>query len=80
MKFREHRGGYEDSLKTTVEVNNKDSLCLLLQNIFNTRIKPQDISINYYALDQRGWGDTFTVVLRNVGVVGYLDANLIEDT
>lgn len=76
MRFRFHRGGLDESLKTTTEVQNKEELLDHI-NAFDF-CKIVEIKFEYYANDPRAWGDTWIVMKRmngtdNWGVAGFSD-------
>lgn len=70
MRFRRYYDTFEESVATIVEVNDKADLAEYLQ------IPEKRISINIFSkrVDWRiGWAQTYVVVVRNEGVVGYCD-------
>jgi hypothetical protein len=80
MKFREHRGGLDESLATTVELEpTKDALNAQLQQRYGEwwKFNEDDVSVKPYSFDVRiGW-DTHIVCIKGAAV-GYTDGPLSE--
>lgn len=72
MRFREHRGSLEDSLKTTVEL--KDGRALLEYATGKLGpFPPKSLRVKHYCFDERvGW-DTHIVMIKGYGVFGFTD-------
>ncbi len=73
MKFREHRGMLDDSMKTVVEVADREALVSLLQSRLRDGVtfKDEDLKIEPYVYDKRiGW-DTYIVTIKGYGVAGF---------
>jgi hypothetical protein len=68
MKFRHHRGGLEDSLKTTIEVKSLEELMVHLDAGWKCYGKAiEEIKFDYVGMDERiGW-DTYYVLQRLQG-------------
>lgn len=79
MKFREHRGGYDDSMATLVELPDRAALVEHVDNLHACFIHPYDFSKMqvepyYMQRDTRcGWKETYIVVLPGYGPIGYTD-------
>ena len=75
--FREHRGSYEDSIKTIVEVNTLRAVEAHMAEI-NKYMPPQPSQYfwtSYYGIDGRcNW--LSWIVLSEQGVVGFSDGEL----
>ena len=76
MKFREHRGHLTDSMKTVVDIVDREALISLLQS----RLQPcgftfasKDLKIEPYGLDDRINWDTNIVTIAGYGVAGFTD-------
>ena len=75
FKYRDHRGGLIESMETTQEFNNKDSLLEYLQSIlddcFSGHLDSSNVKIEPYCFDERvGW-DCHIVHLEGWGVFGF---------
>jgi hypothetical protein len=68
MKFREHRGSLEESMKTIINVESLNDI----QKLFPDSKK---IEIKKYCYDDRINWDTFIVTDEN-GVLGFTNGNL----
>lgn len=75
MKFRYHRGGYEDSMSTEIIVNSKAEL---LQHINAGRHiqKIEDVTFEHIGVDPRNGWNTHYVLLIGGGVIGMSDGIL----
>lgn len=76
MKFREHRGGLDDSLKTVVEVTDREALALYCANLlrpFNVPCLAECLQVERYGFDERIDWDTHIVTLPGYGVLGFTD-------
>lgn len=80
MKFREHRGSLEDSMKTLVELPDSiDALilhCRRLLHPFPTAPHVNDVTLTVmpYLADPRiGWTTQYLVCLQDYGVMGMCD-------
>lgn len=70
MKFREHRGTHEDSMKTAVEVENFDALVAHIQKIaapWGVHVEPLSVQVKPYI------GETHIVTINGYGVFGFTD-------
>lgn len=77
MKFREHRGGFEESMLTAVEVDGLDSLAKHLSPILGRPITQADLSVEQYSgLDERNGWDTHIVLLKGFGPCGFTDGQI----
>lgn len=81
MKFREHRGDYDDSMATTVHVADRDELLVHLRGLLEKwpsapSVNEETVSVvPYYGSDPRnGWANVHLVVLKDYGVMGYTDS------
>jgi hypothetical protein len=79
-KFREHRGGLDESLATTVRLYTYPALLKHVRGLlapWGVRVDKLKIE-SYYGYDDRiGW-DTYIVILEGYGVVGFTDGP-VED-
>lgn len=75
MKFRYHRGGYEDSMSTEISVNTKAEL---LRHINTGRHiqKIEDIVFEHVGVDDRNGWNTHYVLRIDGGVIGMSDGIL----
>lgn len=79
VKFREHKGSYEDSMATAVEVEGWPGLLAHLQELAwhwpsMPPVDAQTVQIQpYYGIDHRNGWDTYIVSLHNYGVMGFTD-------
>ena len=76
MKFREHRGMLDDSMKTVVDVADRAALISLLRSrllphkvLFNDK----DLKIEPYGYDSRINWNTHIVTIEDYGVAGFTD-------
>ena len=75
MKFREHRGGLEESMATVVELNSKKEFCDYVGKLARRIVPLEECTLSFreYGFDSRiGW-DTYLVVLDGHGPIGMLD-------
>ena len=79
MRFREHRGNLYDSLKTTIEIKDKQELYEILRedlNHFYFDFSIDDMQCIPQGFDRRcGW-DTYLITIKNFGVIGMTDGKL----
>ncbi|HEV8364576.1 MAG TPA: hypothetical protein VGQ52_13760 [Gemmatimonadaceae bacterium] len=77
MKFREHRGMLVESMETTVDVPDRPALIKHLQNIlqiYYIAMQPDDLTVEPYGgTDARTGWDTYIVIVRGFGVIGFTD-------
>jgi len=75
--FREHRGGYEDSMKTCVEVATMADVeaHMAERNKHMPPQPPQHFWTSYYGIDGRCNWMTW-IVLSNQGVIGFSNGEL----
>lgn len=79
MRYREHRGGLEESVRTTVEVDTKRDLLKLVNSIFWENFTEDQLKIRKYTEngDPRiGWVKLSIVSIEDFGVVGWLEGDL----
>ncbi len=76
-KFRFHRGSLKESLKTAVEVSNKQELCKIVNQEYGLMLTPDDITIKYYTEDKRIDWSTHIVTADGIGVLGFTNADLL---
>lgn len=78
MKFRQHRGQLEDSMKTQVMLENWDELRGYIKGLLwewpsAPPVTDETLHVKHYVKDDRiGW-DTHIVTLDGYGVVGFTD-------
>lgn len=79
LKFREHRGGLQESMETVVEVVGRSDLAMHLADVLGRTVTPAALSSSPYGgMDNRiGW-DTHLVMLEGFGPVGFTDAPLVS--
>lgn len=80
VKYRDHRGGYDDSMATLQEFETRADLVKYLTtdlNRFGVELRDDMVMIAPMARypDQRNGWDTHLVILQRYGVVGYTDGN-----
>jgi hypothetical protein len=72
MKFREHRGSYDGSMATTVEIDpTKEAIAKHLG------LPAKDIIVLRYVFDARNGWDTHSVT-NDSGVLGFTDGPINE--
>lgn len=82
--FREHRGGFAESMATMHELEGtKVSLLTYLKSrlLISEDATPDMIEVSHYANDPRGWLDTYIVVSKDPafeGVLGYTNSPVTE--
>lgn len=85
MLFREHRGGYAESMATEVRLTDRASLVAHVSQLldpfgfkFDDRATP--IKVEHYGKDNRstGWKDTYIVTLAGYGVLGFTNGPCSE--
>lgn len=76
-KFRFHRGTLEESLKTEIEMKNKSDLCDLIMKTFQSAYSEESLIIQYYGFDNRLNKDIYSVRIYGLGLVGFLDSELV---
>ncbi|UOE58015.1 hypothetical protein [Cytobacillus oceanisediminis] len=81
VNFRWHRNSLDESLKTTVAVNSFDELFELVKNELSpfTEVKKEELTIKYYAYDERIPEETYLVTLKDYGVLGMTNGDLQHD-
>lgn len=82
MKYRDHKGGFAESLETVIEINSFQELLAHLNKFYKPFGKEaEEIKFTHVGKDERiGW-DTYYVLLRlmgeeNFSVVGMSDGKL----
>jgi hypothetical protein len=77
MKFREQRGGLDESMATCIELADRDALVTHLKRElgkYHYGFEPHLLKVEPYARDDRiGWLDTHIVSIDGYGVVGFTD-------
>lgn len=80
MKFREHRGGFDDSMSTVVEVADRAALLDHMRKLLQPYpsappVTDETVRIeSYYGVDKRNGWDTHIVILKDYGPFGYTDS------
>lgn len=80
MRFREHRGGLSESMKTIIEVADQAALLDHIRKLAQPwptfpPVTPKTVHIKPYGWDGRiGW-ETYIVTLDGYGVLGFTDAD-----
>jgi hypothetical protein len=80
MKFREHKGSLDVSMRTLIEFDSKRALVTHIQNLlapYRVTVSPDDIKASLYGSsgDARiGWEKTYIVTVKGYGVIGFSDA------
>lgn len=79
MKYRPHKGGFDESMELTIEVNTLEELRKEIEKDYG---KFDEITIGYYCYDPRNMWETYIVTIQ-VGdqfwPVGYTDGDF-KDT
>lgn len=70
MKYRPHRGTLDESMNEAIEVED----FIELSEILNIDIK--DMSTKYYCYDDRIDWDTFLLIVKDFGPLGWTDKGL----
>lgn len=76
MKFRQHRGGLSDSMKTQVELLDRAALLLYIQSIlkpWGRVVLDSTLHVQHYGYDDRIDWDNYIVTVDDWGVIGYTD-------
>jgi hypothetical protein len=78
IRFREHRGSLADSLATTVTVTSRAELIAHVARLLDPiPVTSEQLGVAPYCFDARiGW-ETHIVTLRDYGVVGFTDADVL---
>jgi hypothetical protein len=82
MRYRDHRGGLQDSLATTAEVFTRADLVAHLNREgafgIGRTVTDDDIRVEPYGGDDKriGWRDVHIVVLDGYGVLGFVETDL----
>ena len=82
--YRDHKGGLDESMATSQELNSKEDLVTYLQKSLdqygNHALDCKEIEIESIGFDDRTKWDTHIVSLTFYGVLGYTDRPVIEST
>lgn len=79
MKVRQHRGGLEESLATTVSIPPTiEALTLFISSVEDLFINSSAIHVEKYCYDDRIWWDTYIITVDGLGVFGFTDGPLID--
>ncbi len=84
MKYRDHKGSLSDSMETVIELSGKWELYHHLLNTLpivnfkgkrfrHSSFEINELEINKYVYDKRINWDTYIVILKGFGVVGFTD-------
>lgn len=80
MKFREHRGGYDDSMATAVDVADRAALVAHIKGLLAPFDFRGDIAAGLHVaaygsnqIDPRNGWHTHIVTLQDYGVLGFTD-------
>jgi hypothetical protein len=72
MKFRFHRGGFEESMATTIEVSSMAELQIHIHTHWADRVDPpHNIRFEHYIYDPRNGWDTWLVMADHPSGVTY---------
>ena len=73
IKFREHRGALGESMKTVVELKNREELNAYIADLLRPYcvINPSEIIYKKYGYDRRIDWHTLLVSVKDYGVVGF---------
>ena len=79
MKYRPHKGGFDESMKLVVEVNSEKELKAIIEK--NYELLVHEIEIEPYCYDPRNMWDTHIVLVKFAAMkefvpMGYTDGNL----
>ena len=75
FKFRSHRGGFEESMSTVVEVSNIDELLAHINKSRRSNDEIHSVNLSYCAYDSRNGWDTYYVSIPGEGVVGFINGD-----
>ncbi len=76
-KYRDHRGGLSESLKTTIEISVKgDIVKRLNSNLKDFGAEVAEIKFKYCGFDKRTGWDTYYVLQRLKGEIGFTVAGM----
>lgn len=77
MLFRQHRGGFKESMDTVQELDNsKEALINKLNEILkdsSISATLDNVAINNYSFDKRNNWETFAVSIKGYGVIGFVN-------
>lgn len=79
MRYRQHKGGYAESMATVVEIDSTREALLraVLESLPDLdQVRPEDIEASPYGADRRNGWDTHLVTVHGYGIVGYTDGPL----
>jgi len=80
VKFREHRGGFDESMATVVEVADRAALLEHMRKLLQSYPSAPPVTdetvdiVSYYGIDQRNGWDTYIVILKDYGPFGFTDS------
>lgn len=80
MKFRQHRGGFDESMATYVDLADRAALLdhmrkLLAPYPTAPPVTEETVEIKpYYGIDKRNGWDTHIVILKDYGPFGFTDS------
>ena len=72
IKYRKHRGGLEESLKTSMEFENIKKLFEYIVEDSELPLSIKKLKIMYYGFDERINQDLFIVSVDDYGVFGFI--------
>ena len=80
LTFRWHRHTLDESLATAVKVNTFSELHQLVEEKLSQfiEVKKEDITIKYYCFDDRINQETYLVTLKDYGVLGMINGDLMK--
>lgn len=82
FRFREHRGGLDESMETQVTLEDGRALVIHCQKLlrpYSFEFEPVDLTVRLYSArpDTRiGWNRTYVVHIQRYGVMGFTDTYL----
>jgi hypothetical protein len=81
IKFREHRGSLEESIKTLKEFKTKEELLDFLNKKFKVAIHKINSNPYFQHYDRHAdWKETYIITINSGGVLGFTDKPITEPT
>ncbi len=76
IKYRDHRGSLDESMKTVQEFETKQDLVKYLKENCVVPFYGYNLRMDHYCFDKRINWDTYIVTIKGFGVVGFANGLL----